>query len=43
VAQPGENVQLVLLDLLPRRAAVALLAPAQIGLDLFPIDYQPGR
>jgi hypothetical protein len=41
LAQPGQHLDLVLLDLLPGRAAVTLLAPAQIGLDRVSIEFQP--
>ena len=43
VPEPREHLNLVGLDLLPRRAAVALLAPAQILLDLLPLEQEPGR
>jgi hypothetical protein len=41
VPQPGEDLDLVRLDLLPRRAAVALLAPPQVGVDRRAVELEP--
>ena len=38
VPEPREHLDLVLLDLLARAAAVALLPAAQVGVDRFPFD-----
>jgi hypothetical protein len=43
VSQSREDVDLVLLDSLPRAAAVALLTPAEIGVDRLLLQRQPGR
>ena len=43
VAQAGEHLDPVLLDLLPRRAAVALLAALQVGVDRVAVELEPGR
>ena len=43
VPEPGEHLDPVLLDLLPRRAAVALLAPLQVGVDRLAVELEPGR
>ena len=43
VAEPGEHLHLVGLDLLARRATVALLPPPQILLDPLPFEQEPGR
>ena len=43
VAQAGQHLDAVLLDLLPRRAAVALLAPLQVGVDRVAVEHEPGR
>ena len=42
VAQAGEHLDAVLLDLLPRRAAVALLAALQVGVDRVAVELEPG-
>ena len=39
---PGEHLDLVRLDLLARRAAVALLASAQVGVDRLLVEDEPG-
>ena len=41
VPQAGEHLDAVLLDLLPRRAAVALLAPLQVGVDRVAVELEP--
>ena len=41
--EPGEHLDLVLLELLARAAAVALLAPAEVGVDRRPVELEPGR
>ena len=41
VPQAGEHLDLVRLDLLARAAAVALLAPAQVGVDRRPVEHEP--
>ena len=41
--RPGEHLDLVGLDLLARRAAVALLAPPQVGVDRVLVEHEPGR
>jgi hypothetical protein len=41
--QPGEHLDLVGLDRLARAAAVALLAAAQVGVDLPALQLEPGR
>ena len=43
VPQPGEHLDAVLLDLLPRRAAVARLAPLQVAVDRVAVEHEPGR
>ena len=43
VPQAGEHLDLVRLDLLARAAAVALLAPPQVGVDRVPVEDEPGR
>ena len=43
VAETGEHLDLVLLDLLARAPAVALLAPAQVGVDRGLLHRQPRR
>ena len=43
VAQAGEHLDAVLLDLLPRRAAVALLAALEVGVDRVAVELEPGR
>ena len=43
VPEPGEHLHLVGLDLLARRAAVALLAPPQVLLDPLALEQEPGR
>src|SRR5581483_1331733 len=43
VAEPGEHLDLVGLDLLARAAPVALLAAAKILVDRGPVEHQPGR
>ncbi len=43
VAEPGEHLDPVLLDLLARRAAVAFLAPLQIGVDPRAVELEPCR
>ena len=42
VPQPGEHLDLVLLDLLARRAPVALLAALQVGVDRLPVELEAG-
>src|SRR5207253_7333382 len=42
VPQPREHLHLVGLDLLARRAAVPLLAAAQIGVDRVPVEDESG-
>ena len=42
LAQSREHLDLVRLDLLARRAAVALLAPAQVGVDRLLVEDEPG-
>ena len=42
VTQPREHLDLVRLDLLARRAAVALLAAAEIGVDRGTVEDEPG-
>ena len=42
VAEAGEHLDLVRLDLLARRAAVALLPPPQVGVDRVLVERQPG-
>ena len=41
VAEAGEHLDLVRLDLLARRAAVALLAPAEVGVDRVLVEDEP--
>ena len=41
--QAREHLHLVRLDLLPRRAAVALLATAKVGVDRGLVEHKPGR
>src|SRR5581483_10835049 len=41
LAQTGEHLDLVRLDLLPRRAAVALLAAPQVGVDRRLVEDEP--
>ena len=43
VPEAGEHLDPVLLDLLARTAAVALLAPAQVGVDRVAVEHEPGR
>ena len=43
VAQAGEHLDPVLLDLLPRAAAVALLAAREVGVDRVAVEHEPGR
>ena len=42
VAEAGEHLDAVLLDLLARRAAVALLPPLQVGVDPVAVELEPG-
>ena len=42
-AQPGQELRLVLLDLLAATPAVALLAPREVGVHLGEVDGEPGR
>ena len=42
VAEAGEHLDLVGLDLLARAAAVALLAAAQVGVDRVAVEQEPG-
>ena len=42
VAEPREHLDAVLLDLLPRRAAVALLPPLEVGVDRVAVELEPG-
>ena len=41
VTEAGEHLDLVLLELLARAAAVALLAPVQVGVDRRAVERQP--
>jgi hypothetical protein len=41
--QSGEHVDLVLFDLLPRAAAVSLLAPPQVGVDRLLVEDEARR
>ena len=41
--EPSEHLDLVRLDLLARRAAVALLAAAQVGVDRRPVEHEARR
>ncbi len=41
VAEAGEHLDLVRLDLLARRAAVALLAAAEVGVDRLAVEHEP--
>ena len=43
LAQTGQDLQLVLLDLLSGRAAVTLLAAAKVGPDLLLVELQTRR
>jgi hypothetical protein len=43
VAETGEDLDSVLLDLLPWTSSVALLAPPQVGVDRLPVDHEAGR
>ena len=43
VAEAGEHLDAVLLDLLAGRAAVALLPPLQVGVDPVAVELEPGR
>ena len=43
VPEAGEHLDLVLLELLARAAAVALLASVQIGVDRGAVEREPGR
>ena len=43
VPEPGEHLDLVLLELLARAAAVALLAPAQVGVDRGAVERRARR
>ena len=43
MAQPGEHLDGVLLDLLPRAAAVPLLAAPQVGVDRLPLEDETRR
>ena len=42
-AESCEHLDLVRLDLLARRAAVALLPPTEVGVDRLAVERQPGR
>ena len=42
-AEAREHLDLVRLDLLARRAAVALLPPAEVGVDRLAVEHEPGR
>ena len=42
MAQAREHLDAVLLDLLPRRAAVALLPPLEVGVDRVAVELEPG-
>jgi len=42
-AEEQQRIGLVLLDLLPRAPAVALLAPAQVGIDRLPVEHESRR
>src|SRR5581483_8308222 len=43
VTEPGEHLDLVGLDLLPRAAPVALLAPPQVLVDRGLLEHEAGR
>ena len=43
VTEPGEHLDLVLLELLPRAAPVAFLASREIGVDRVPVEDEPCR
>jgi hypothetical protein len=43
VAKTGEYLDLVLLELLARAAAVALLPPREVGVDRRALEHEPGR
>ena len=43
MAEAGEHLDLVLLELLARAAAVALLAAVQVGVDRGAVEHEPGR
>ena len=43
VPEAGEHLDLVLLELLARAAAVALLAPVEVGVDRSPVEREPRR
>ena len=43
VTQAGEHLDLVLLELLPRAAPVALSAPPEVVVDRVAVESQPGR
>ena len=43
VAEAGKHLDLVRLDLLARRAPVALLAAAQVRVDRRAVEHEPGR
>ena len=40
MAQAGEHLDRVLLELLPRAAAVALLAAREVGVDRLPVEHE---
>ena len=41
MAQAGEHLDRVLLELLARAAAVALLAPREVGVDRLAVEHEP--
>ena len=43
VPEPGEHLDAILLDLLARRAAVALLAALEVGVDRVAVELETGR
>ena len=43
VAQAGEHLDRVLLELLPRAAAVALLAAREVGVDRLAVEHEARR
>ena len=43
VAQAGDHLDAVLLELLPRTSSVALLATREIRVDRVPVELEPGR
>jgi hypothetical protein len=43
MTEPGQNLDPVLLDLLPRASSIPLLAPREIAVDQAPIEDEPRR